>query len=122
MEAMTLCLGELEAHWGVDVEAHRTLTRAAEPRDYDKLVREMVKDYPGEMARRRIPAYLRVRLDVSAEGMPTGCHMQSAINDESFGKKACDNMMRFARFYPALDAQGSSIRSYYQVSVVYQPQ
>jgi hypothetical protein len=121
MEAMNRCLDELVAHWGIDVEAHRTLTRAVEPQDYDKLVREVMEDYPREMARRRIPAYVRVRLDVSAEGMPTGCHMQSAINDESFERKACGNMMRFARFYPALDAQGSAIRSYYQLSVVYSP-
>jgi len=30
-------------------------------------------------------------------------------------------MMRFAQFYPALDAEGTPIRSYYQISVVYVP-
>jgi len=121
MDAMKVCLEELEAHWGIDVEAHRTLARAAEPYDYDRLAREVMEDYPREMARQRIPAHLRVRLDVSAEGKPTGCHMQSGLNDEAFEREACGNMMRFAQFYPALDAQGMPIRSYYQISVIYVP-
>lgn len=119
MAAMSTCIDELQAHWGIDVEAHRTLTRAAEPHDYPRLVREVMDDYPADMVRKGIPAYIRVRLDVSPEGKPTGCHMQTGINDPSFEKEACGNMMRFAQFHPALDAQGSPIASYYQLSVVY---
>jgi hypothetical protein len=120
-EAMDACLDELVAHWGVDVEAHRNLTRSVEPLDYNRLVREMVEDYPRDMARRRMPAYLQVRLDVSAEGAPTGCHLQSGISDPSFEEIACANMMRFAQFYPALDADGQAIPSYFQVAVIYRP-
>ncbi len=117
--AMDDCLDELMAHWGIDVEAHRTLVQTVEPYDYDRLVSEMVEDYPRNMLRQGIPAFLRVRLDVSAQGEPTGCHMQSGLSDEAFEEIACRNMMRFARFYPALDVNREPIASYYQVSIVY---
>ncbi|HEY6814507.1 MAG TPA: energy transducer TonB [Croceibacterium sp.] len=119
MEAMRTCLEELYSHWGIDVEAHKMLTRPALPLDYAKLVREIQEDYPGRMIATGMQGYIRVRLDVSAEGNPTACHLQSQINDEAFERVACRNMMRHALFAPALDKQGEPIASFYQTSIVY---
>jgi len=119
MEAMRTCLDELSLHWGIDAEAHKTLSRPVLPLDYARLVREVQEDYPRQMANKGMQGYLRVRLNVSAEGEPTACHMQSPINDEAFERVACANMMRHARFAPALDREGAPIASVYRTAIVY---
>ena len=119
MEAMRQCLDELMTHWGIDAEAHKNLWVAVEPVDQARWVRKLQQDYPNRMGLRGMQGVLWVRLDVSVEGKPTACHMQSPINEEDFEREACENLMRHAKFTPALDAQGQPIASYWQTSIVY---
>ncbi len=122
MEAMRTCLDELLTHWGIDAEAHKSLTREVIPENRQDVLRIMQRDYPGEMLTEGRPADLRVRMDVSAEGEPTACHLQTGFSDESFERTACQNLMRVARFLPALDAEGEPIASYHQFHVMYRIQ
>lgn len=120
MEAMRTCLDELLTHWGVDVEAHRTLTRKAVPLNMVEWAREVQEVYPRSMLNGREQASLRIRLDVSPEGRATGCHMQTRLGEEEFEHTACRILMANARYEPALDAQGQPIASYHVLQVVYQ--
>lgn len=119
MNAMRTCLDELMSHWNVDVEAHRTLVREVMPIDYARWVKEIQKEYPRRMARQQKEGYLHVRLDVSPDGAPTGCFLQSPLNDDDFERVACNNLLRHAKFVPALDARGEPMASFYQTSIVY---
>ncbi|MEO5705857.1 MAG: energy transducer TonB [Alteraurantiacibacter sp.] len=119
LRAMNTCLDELMLHWGIDVEAHRHLTRAAQPLDYDRLAREIVDNYPREMLSQRQQAYIRVRLAVSPEGTTTACNLQNDYNETTFERTVCEAMFEYARFEPALDAAGQPIASYYQINVVF---
>jgi len=65
-------------------------------------------------------ASLRVRLDVAPDGMPSGCHMQVDYNEDDFERVACQQLMRYARFAPALDKDGQPIASFYQTAIHYQ--
>ncbi len=118
MKAMRTCLDELLSHWGIDVEAHQSLTREVEPLDFEAWARKMQEDYPTRMLQQGYQGYVRTRLDVSAEGDVTGCHHQSQVSNEAFERSACNNLMR-AEFRPALDANGEAIPSYYQIAVAY---
>src|SRR5690606_5450657 len=106
MKAMRTCRDELMPHWNVDEDAHRTLVREVMPIDYARWVKEIQEEYPRRMARQGKQGYLHVRLDVSADGSPAGCFLQSPLNDDDFERVACNNLMRHAKFAPALDAQG----------------
>ena len=119
MNAMRACMDELMGHWGIDVAAHRNLQRPARPSNFNELARQLVQRYPSQMARRGQQAVIQVRLNVSAEGLPTGCHHQIDYNDEQFETISCRILMREARFTPALDASGTAIDSYYNLSVYY---
>jgi len=119
MQAMRTCIDELMSHWGIDVQAHRTLSREVEPVDQRQWGREVAEHYPYAMLAQGMQGYLRTRLDISVAGEVTGCHLQSKMNNEAFERVACDNLTRHARFNPALDAQGQAIASYYQMSVIY---
>ena len=120
MEAMRACLDELYSHWGIDVEAHKTLSRPAIPLDYARIVREITETYPESMLKGGNQGSLRVRLDVAADGKPIGCHMQVQYNEHAFERVACEKLMRYALFAPALDKDGRPIASFYPVTIQYQ--
>ena len=119
MEAMRTCLDELMTHWGIDVEAHRTLSRRVQPVDQAAWAGEIQKRYPVQMLKEGMQGYLDIRLGISDQGKPTACHLQSPINDEAFESAACDSLMQHAKFEPALDAVGQPIASYYRTSIIY---
>lgn len=119
MEAMRACVDELLTHWNLDAEAHGNLTRRAWPADYPKILRSVRRAYPNWMEARRIPGYVRARLDVSAKGQPTACHIQLPMSEPDFEREACEQLMDEAEFFPALDADGDPIASYYAVSIFY---
>jgi hypothetical protein len=119
MDAMRTCLDELYSHWGIDVEAHKTLSRPAIPLDYARIVREITETYPESMLRGGNQGSLRVRLGVAADGKPIGCHMQVQYNEEEFERVACQKLMRHALFAPALDKDGRAIASFYLVTIQY---
>lgn len=119
MEAMRTCLDELLTHWGIDAEAHRTLSRPVRPLDQQSWARQLVARYPSSQLRVGGQAWVRVRMMVSAQGEPTACTVQALMSDEDFNQTACRLMMRHARFEPALDAAGVPIDSYMTTSIIY---
>ncbi len=118
MDAMRQCMDELLTHWGVDAEAHRSLIRPALPRNYNRLVRRVIQNYPSAMLRQGNNARLQVRLSVSEAGDVTGCYLQLPIEFDDFRQDACHALER-ARFDPALDAQGNPIASYWTSTILY---
>ena len=120
MEAMRACLDDLLLHWGIDAEAHRSLSRPVVPKDFEIWVRALQTEYPRRMVRDEKSAYVRVRLIVGPDGKPTSCHIQMQVPHPDFSETACDGLMRHARFEPALDAQGQAIPSYFTTSIIYQ--
>lgn len=122
MEGMRACLDELLTHWGIDVQAHRTLTREVQPRRVDRLLREMWHSYPARALGGGYQAALRLRLIVNTDGRVDECNVQAAVGLDDFHESACRTLRNYARFEPALDANGIPIRSYWTTSVSYRIQ
>lgn len=116
--AMSGCIDELLTHWGIDVAAHRTLSRPAKPQDMDALVKRVVGDYPMKMLARGMNGIVRVRLSVDSAGNVSQCHIQLEIADPEFEKSACEQMSP-SKFEPALDKDGNPIASYWVTTVIY---
>ena len=119
MEVMRACLDELLTHWGIDAAAQRTLTRKAKPIEQAEWVKEIQNAYPSDMLRRLKSGIVRLRMIVGPDGKAKSCHIPIPSDDPSFEDAACERMMRYARFEPALDANGQPITSYYVTSVIY---
>lgn len=116
MAAMRKCTNELLTHWGIDLEAHKGLTRPAVPTTSPvRWVRS--SDYPAGLMRRGAQGIVQFRLSVGADGEPTQCHIQKSTRPEGFDKAVCEALMRRAQFEPALDAQGQPIASYWRNTV-----
>ena len=119
MQAMRACLDELLTHWGVDVAAHRSLSRRVAPKGQAAWALEIQEAYPREMLLQERSGEVRVRMMVGADGKPTGCRVQIPSQDPSFEETACRKMMEAARFEPALDAAGNPIASYFLTRIIY---
>jgi hypothetical protein len=109
---MRQCTDELLSHWGIDVAAHRTLSRQTEPigspgrwMDSD--------DFPSNALARGERGLVFFRLDVDEEGKVTGCHIQRLAGREEFKMAVCKAITKHAKSTPALDAAGKPIKSYW---------
>ena len=110
MEAMRACLRELVAHWGLDPDAQAALSRAVTPVGQADWQRRILEAYPRDMLRQGKSASVPTRLIVGPDGRPTAC---KAVAEPSFEQATCANMIRYARFEPALDAAGLPVASYF---------
>lgn len=117
LEAMNACLDELVSHWGIDVEAHKTLKRAPQPIEIEKVGRMV--DYPPKMLIKNMPGYVNVRLDVDERGLVTNCHIQMPLSDPEFEESSCADIQHALEFEPALDKDGNPIASYFVTRVIF---
>ena len=111
LTALNACIDELLNHWGIDVEAHKTLTRPATPRNVEEMGRRI--PYPPKMLARRLPGIVNVRLNVDESGAVSGCHIQMDLSDPAFESATCTTLQKALKFDPALDKNGNPIASYW---------
>jgi hypothetical protein len=113
--ALNACIDELMTHWNIDVEAHKTLTRAVTPVNLSEVGRMI--DYPPKMIQRNMQGVVNIRLDVDETGRITGCHIQMPLSDPAFEETSCVDIQHALDFDPALDRDGKPIASYWITKV-----
>lgn len=113
LAALRACTEELLTHWGIDVAAHRTLSKRPTPKGNPGSWVSS-DDYPAHLAARGVQGIIQFRLIIDTDGKVSGCHIQQSTRPAEFDKKVCDIMTKRARFEPALDAQGRPIKSYWR--------
>lgn len=118
MAALNTCVDELITHWGIDVEAHKRLTRRATP--IDMAGASSMVGYPPKMARQAMPGLVNVRLAIDETGQVTACRIQMPLSDPEFEASSCADIQHAFEFEPALDKDGKPIASYWITRVVFQ--
>jgi len=118
INALNDCIDELMTHWGIDVEAHKTLTRRPTP--IDMAAASRMVGYPPKMAAKGMPGMVNVRLAIDERGMITGCRIQMPLSDPEFEASSCADIQHAFEFEPALDKDGDPIASYWITRVVFQ--
>lgn len=112
LAALANCTDDLLRGWGVDAEAHKTLSRRAIPvGDPRKWLSS--NDYPEVMRLRGEQGIVHFRLIVDETGTAKSCHIQQSTRPREFDDAVCKGIMKRARFDPALDASGKPLASYY---------
>lgn len=119
MRAMRQCLDELVTHWGIDAAAQKTLTRRAKALDQQLWARRIQEYYPSKALANDESGFVLVRMIVDPAGQPSSCHIQMKAKEDTFERAACEQLMRYAKFEPALDAKGMPIASYYLTRIYY---
>jgi len=116
--ALNACIEELTSHWGIDVDAHKSLTRPAVPVNLHETARMI--DYPPQMIRQSMPGVVNIRLAIDERGRVSGCHIQMPLSDPAFEETSCADIQHALEFDPALDKDGNPIASYWITRVVFE--
>lgn len=112
------CAAGLVAKWGLDPAVQRSLSRQPVPLEIGTWLAP--GSYPWEYLRTYRSAAVNLRLMVDARGTPTECVVQSPRSPSNAGTIACREIMKAARFEPALDAAGEPVPGYFVTSVFFQ--
>lgn len=118
IKALNTCSADLVRSWGLDLERHRDARRLPEWTNGDKVVKQIVSQYPAKALWAGEQGVLRMRVMLNEAGAVTDCHLERATKLESLNSPACKEMQR-ATFAPALDRDGKAMPSYYATTIVY---
>ena len=114
--AMRACTDQLVTTWGVDPATLRHARHLAEPlKPPSSWIGD--DDFPNKPLVEGANGLVHFRLMIGADGVPTGCVIQSRTKPDEFAPTACRLLMQRARFAPALDAAGKAVASYFVSSV-----
>ena len=117
--ALNACMQDFVGYWGLDVEAHRGMTRRAEPINLQEIAEEIMDRYPSAALHHGEQATIHVRIIVDADGSIEDCAIDDITTSKYLDSAACDAFGDRAMFAPAEDAAGDPMRSYYTTRVVY---
>lgn len=117
--AMDTCLDELITHWGIDASAHRTLLKPATPRKQGDWARKIQRNYPSSALTQGERGPINIRLKIDRTGKPTECRTIASLAAEVLNSTACEGLMQYGVFDPAIAADGEPIDSYWASKVVY---
>jgi len=119
MADLNECMDALLVRWGVDPAVQKTLTRPATMIDQADWARRVQSSYLAEQTGSYRSGVANFRLIVGADGKPSLCIPNKDSADHAFDEHACRMTMRYARFEPALDANGSPTASLFTTTIVY---
>lgn len=111
------CAEQLPGKWGLDPAVQLSLSRGPVPLDQGRWLAPGT--YPFDLLRAYRSAIVQIRLMVDSEGKATTCAIQSPRTRSNAGTIACREIMKAAKFEPALDASGRPTASYYSTSIMY---
>lgn len=119
MEAMRGCLDNLLESWGVDPVKYHSIKTPSKRDGLRSLAGKVQAAYPREMVRRGINAKVMVRIIIGVDGRPESCEAHNPEPYPQFEEAACKQVMRYARYTPALDGEGQPVKSYDRFEVAY---
>jgi TonB family protein len=116
--ALRDCTDNLVRYWGYDPAKRLTMQRVVTPTTSPG---EWITgfDYPVSELSRGGRGIVHFRMDVDATGKATNCEVLKSASSPEFKRAVCLNMMKHARFQPAIDATGNPIPWYWKHTVTF---
>ncbi|WP_336979257.1 hypothetical protein [Altererythrobacter fulvus] len=112
------CADDLLTVWGLDPEKHKTMTRPVQPAsEANKWLPSGTIGF-GDFGKLG-GASNQFRIMVSAEGKPTGCSVHWPSLEQKTNDAVCKAIMSKGTFFPALDAAGQPMASYWTVAPMF---
>lgn len=110
------CVDAMVESWGFDPAKQRAFAMGPKVRDEASWVKDI--RFPVRELREGFDGRIWLRFNVDAAGRPTACTTVKSADAERFGN-ACENLLRIARFEPAMDHEDKPAASYIVVSIRY---
>jgi len=94
--------------------------RGAQPENQRSWQQRIMDNYPARAIRDEIEGRVGVRVTVGANGRVSACSVTSGSGSSILDDAACQDITRYARFSPALDAGGNPTSGSWGTTIVYQ--
>lgn len=114
---LAACAQELPGKWGLDPAVQQTLSRRAVPLDQASWLGP--GSYPWAYLRSSNSLMISLRMNVDERGAPTACVVQAPRTRTGAELLACREILKTARFDPALDHAGNPVPSYFAITIFY---
>ena len=111
------CTATLPERWGLDPAVQRTLSRAPVPIDIASWLGP--GSYPLAYLRNAMSVRVFVRLMIDETGAVSECVAQSPRGENVAGTVVCRELVKNARFEPALDAEGNPVPGYHTTLIFF---
>ena len=119
MAALRSCVDNLMESWGVDLAAFGEAQTPVRPIAFEEWVQDVIRHYPRGALRRRRGNYVDVTLLVRPNGRAVQCRAGNGIGREDYEQVACAAIMEYARFEPAMTADGRAVHGLWHTRVQY---
>ena len=96
------------------------LARGVSPHEQGRWARSIQENYPAAALRNLEEGTVRLRVTVNTDGRVDSCTVTTSSGSAALDTAACDGMVRFAEFNPALDLNGEPVASNYSTAIRYQ--
>lgn len=110
IKALEKCHDDLLVGWGIDPDNARAIKQKPKPREAHWIFYE---DYPSAERKQRNEGTVTYLLTVSEKGKTSSCRTLHSSGFSNLDKTTCDLLLRRSSFYPARDAAGNAVASYY---------
>lgn len=111
------CAQDLPRKWGLDPAVQQSLQRRAIPIGEEGWLGPGT--YPWVFLRNSLSMIVNLRMLVDASGAPTECVVQAPKTQSGAEVLTCREIMKTARFDPALDGSGNTVPSYFATTIFY---
>jgi hypothetical protein len=111
------CAQDLPRNWGLDPAVQRSLQRPAMPIGQEGWLGPGT--YPWHFLRTGQSMIVNLRMVVDASGAPTECVVQAPKTQSGAEALTCREILKAARFEPALDSSGNAVSSYFATTIFY---
>lgn len=111
------CAHDLPRKWGLDPAVQQSLQRPAVPIAEESWLGPGT--YPWALLRNGQSLMVNLRMVIDERGMPTECVVQAPKTQSGAETLTCREIMKTARFEPALDRSGNAVPSYFATTIFY---
>lgn len=119
LAALATCMNDLIRTWGVEPDVLQQSVSLPQPVHEERWRMRVAEHYPRSGLRRSRNTRFPVTLLVGPDGRVARCRSPNALGDEDFEAVACAALGEYARFDPALDADGQPTYGFWFTHMVY---
>ncbi|MBX7458810.1 energy transducer TonB [Qipengyuania sp. 1NDH17] len=110
-EALEECNKQKLIAMGITDEVALARKSGPKPLDMQVWAKKLQENYPAKAARSAWDGVVNMRLVIGANGRVEHCHVITQMTAKVLRDAACNGMVEHARYTPAKDADGNSLRS-----------
>lgn len=119
MRELAECMAAIPERRAQAMRAQQSGASRVQTQDASNWAQRIVANYPPDLRSRGVEGWVAVRLQISPEGRASFCEIVANSGIPDFNDAACRDFLRYARFAPALNAEGNPTWGSFETRITY---